>query len=365
MPIDPASPFFRRAYGPKIISQERGSQRWPLGLLILALSQRWLILLAVGASVVYLVVSPSCQPVRKVNLAATWGWPLALAFDDAGRVRAATSLDHRVQAWLLEPDGDQPEPVGPAQHGFVATFLPEAATVAVGGDSVVMLWDLEAQRPRRVLPTGDGRTNALAVSREGKVVAAAGQRAVLLWNERSGWTRKSLGTGPHAITALALALRGRRLATGGKDGIVRVWDLATGEQQLRIEASRWHVNSLCFSEDGNLLASASNSERVARIHDATTGRVLATLQGHLAPVLSLEFAPERSIVATASADGTARLWDARSGRQRACLNLGENEVQVSSVAFSRDGRRLAIAGAGNLFRLWDVSEVLTNNEPRP
>src|SRR5262249_21359517 len=159
------------------------------------------------------------------------------------------------------------------------------------------------------------------------------------------------------VTALALTPGGQRLATGGKDGTIRVWDVTTGEQQLRIEASRWDVTSLTFSDDGNLLVSASNTERLAKVHDATTGRVLATLRGHMAQVLSLTFVPDTLLVATAAADGTVRLWDARSGQERACRNLGENALVVSAVACSPDGRMLAATDAGQRLLVWDLSDV--------
>ena len=87
---------------------------------------------------------------------------------------------------------------------------------------------------------------------------------------------------------------------------------------LRSRDIRVPVNSAVFSPDGSRIVTAS-SDSTARLWDAKTGIVLATLSGHTGPVWSAVFGPDGSRVVTASDDNTARLWDATTGAALATL----------------------------------------------
>src|SRR6266702_2289606 len=73
------------------------------------------------------------------------------------------------------------------------------------------------------------------------------------------------------------------------------------------------VNSVAFSPDGRLLATASE-DTTARLWNAATGETVHTLAAHSEPVFAAAFSPSRAIVVTVSADDTPRLWDVASGR---------------------------------------------------
>jgi WD40 repeat protein len=69
-------------------------------------------------------------------------------------------------------------------------------------------------------------------------------------------------------------------------------------------------------------------------------------------VLSVSFSPDGKTLASASADRTAKLWDAASGKVTATLR--GHASRVSAAVFSPDGRTLATAGDDTIIRLWDV-----------
>src|SRR5262249_24706122 len=81
------------------------------------------------------------------------------------------------------------------------------------------------------------------------------------------------------------------------------------------------------------------------------------LHGHSAGVYDVIFSPDGKRLATASLDGTAKVWDAASGKEVLTLHqaaqAGDSASDVRSVAFSPDGRRLATSGRDGAVVVWD------------
>ena len=81
----------------------------------------------------------------------------------------------------------------------------------------------------------------------------------------------------------------------------------------------------------------------------------------------IAFSPDSQRVVTASLDGTARLWNARTGQPLARAMMHDDHV--NDVRFSPDGRRLATASRDKTVRLWDaatgqpLTESLRHNAP--
>jgi WD40 repeat protein/tRNA A-37 threonylcarbamoyl transferase component Bud32 len=112
------------------------------------------------------------------------------------------------------------------------------------------------------------------------------------------------------------------------------------------------VRSVAFSADGRRLASASGDGTV-KLWDAATGQVTRTFMGHTDDVHSVAFSADGRRLASASADQTVKVWDAETGQEIRTLT-GHTEG-VRSVAFSPDDRRLASAGWHGTVKLWDAA----------
>jgi WD40 repeat protein len=180
---------------------------------------------------------------------------------------------------------------------------------------------------------------------------------------------RTLG-GHEGPVCVAFSPDGRLLATAGKDGTARLWNPATGEHRRTLtghESSEFDVgefpglsdhwtdgggvNWLAFSPDGRLLATASG-DRTARLWDPATGEHRRTLTGHTRDLWDVAFSPDGRLLATGGEDGTARLWDPATGEHRRTLTLTGHTVSETRVAFSPDGRLLATA-SGWTVQLWD------------
>ena len=134
-------------------------------------------------------------------------------------------------------------------------------------------------------------------------------------------------------------------------------------QAVRVErVFRGHadqVQGVAFSPDGATVATAS-TDGTAKVWDVATGEELLTFSGHTDAVWSVAFSPDGVLLATASADGTARIWDLASGDE--LLTLSGHEGPVWRVAFSPDGKRLVTTSGDRTAKIWDArsgEELLT------
>jgi WD40 repeat protein len=116
------------------------------------------------------------------------------------------------------------------------------------------------------------------------------------------------------------------------------------------------IHSVAFSNDGKFLATASVDGTV-KIWDFATGKESQVLKGATpsSPVNCVAFNKDGTIVATASADKMIRLWNPKDGKSTKELK-GHTEG-VSSISFSPDGTILASGGADKTVRIWDVKDA--------
>jgi len=88
----------------------------------------------------------------------------------------------------------------------------------------------------------------------------------------------------------------------------------------------------------------------------------ATILGHLGPITSLGISPDGKLLASASTDGTARIWDLQTQRQLDTLKVSDPSMLVPSVSFSPDGKWIATGSyqrsgkeVQGLVTVWDAA----------
>ncbi|MBI3915120.1 MAG: TIR domain-containing protein [Chloroflexi bacterium] len=111
------------------------------------------------------------------------------------------------------------------------------------------------------------------------------------------------------------------------------------------------VNIASFSTDEKLVISGSR-DGTARIWEASTGKSVVELIGHTASVNSAEFNPDGMLVVTGSDDGTIRLWEAITGKNVAILR--GDTLPVRRAVFSPSGRYILSTSDDGTVRIWDT-----------
>jgi WD40 repeat protein len=246
---------------------------------------------------------------------------------------------------------------------FSCTFSPDGQRVLTGSfDRTARVWDKSATNVL-VLTNSDGVAD-VAFSPDGRVVATAClSEGLKLWDARSGdLLPKQFDLG-QSVTALAFSPDGERLAYASgpfvfdndADATVHVINLSN-RQRWGFVAHRSMIVRVRFSPDGRCLATAS-CDGSARVWDAVTGtRVLqleAVFNGD--PVRGVAFSPDGKWLAACGAGwlGGAKIFEVQTGRL--VRSLDGHSIGVTGVAFSSDGTRLSTASYDRTARVWSAA----------
>ena len=156
---------------------------------------------------------------------------------------------------------------------------------------------------------------AVAFSPDGDTVASAGAGGVVrLWSVTTRVERAALTwrhDGPAFITAVAFTPDGKSVVAGCDDGGVRFWDAGTHALRAELRTGMKPVARFAFSPDGKALAAAPFRRGAAagRVWSADWFEPAADLKGHADYISWLSYSPRSDRLATASADGTVKVWD--------------------------------------------------------
>jgi WD40 repeat protein len=193
-----------------------------------------------------------------------------------------------------------------------------------------------------------GNVTAAAFSPDGALLVTSGHRNVYAWNA-SDWSLRHTLTGHSAVITSVAFARDGRLVTTSEDSSARLWDPVAGSLLFILAGQHEQkILAAAFGPDGTSVATAS-ADGTARIASDPLGQVPLVLAGHTRAVIGVAFSPDGQLVLTASADGTARLWSARPPALRQVGALGGS---IAAAAFSPDGKLVVAASTDGTARLW-------------
>lgn len=157
------------------------------------------------------------------------------------------------------------------------------------------------------------------------------------------------------IVAVAFAPDGKQVVLGSQDGIeIRSWPELKAAGRVKTELS--HVHDLAFSPDGKTLLAAGGSPAKSGAVEVLSwpeGKLVRRVAGHTDLVYRVAWAPDGSRWATASADGSCRVYAADTGKLVAQFD-GHSRA-VLALAFLPDGKTVASAGADQTLQLWNAA----------
>lgn len=170
----------------------------------------------------------------------------------------------------------------------------------------------------------------------------------------------------HESYVTGVALVGTTLVSGGYDGKLTWFDAEKGEKLRTHDAHAKWIRKVVASPDGALVASVAD-DMVCKLWDAKAGKLARELRGHkektpndfTSMLYAVAFSSDGKLLATGDKVGHVVVWDVQSGKQIAACEAPVmytwDKVQrnhsiggVRSLAFSPDGKLLAVGGMGKV-----------------
>jgi WD40 repeat protein len=228
-----------------------------------------------------------------------------------------------------------------------ACFSPDGKHVVIGFEiGGAAVWDAQAGGAEQiVLEESTESVGVVAFSPNGKQILTAGSgRNVHLWDAETGKQLRRLQGHRGRILSADFRRDGRQVLTTSEDRTARVWDTAPGEERAVLTGHSGPVLTGRFSPDGRRVVTAGDSTAALWNVDRPPELSLV-LRGHLGKLTALEFHPTHPHLLTAGPDGTARIWDFRTGKLVQLIGKAKELGAVRGAEYSHDGRRVLTASA--------------------
>ena len=252
-----------------------------------------------------------------------------------------------------------PGEVGDGYGGvYSASFSPDGKTIVTTGlDKTVRIWDAESGKELQKWEIKKWEIKSLSYRLFGKTLDDL--ISTIFFHD-------IIPPSTSGVLSAKYSPDGTKIAVVQQDATIRIHDADTGKELQKIVRQAHWARGIDFSADGKKVVTPSDNGN-AQIFDVESGRCLYELIWHSKGRLSASllnyavFSPDGKKIATSSAEETVRIWHADSKKELLVLDSGKEWhqkeegkiVEVYSVAFSPDGKKLAAAGQYGIAIIWD------------
>ena len=251
-----------------------------------------------------------------------------------------------------------PEITTPKMSVVSAAVSPDLTLLATGGlDKAITLWNVETEKPIRVMTGHTGEVYDLAFSPDGKHLVSGGARAWEYHEDEDGSTVR-----PDATYMFMIEDGKSYYFYFGEDGhmdtTAKIWEVATGKCITTLENHGW-MNRIAFSGDGNRLV--TSSAKYINLWCTQTWEKLATFD--TVKIESLALSPDGTLLAIGGTwpEQRIQIWNVIT--HALVVEFLGHKSDVESVAFSPDGTILASGSYDGTTLLWDMRPYLQNETP--
>jgi WD40 repeat protein/beta-lactamase regulating signal transducer with metallopeptidase domain len=287
------------------------------------------------------------------------------AFSPDGRTVALANGDNTIRLHDTATGKELSKLNGPGTGTFAMTFAPGGKVLAVRGNGPVAihLYDLAngkeyrqlASRPKNERPQGNvffiggvasgpnGTGPGVAFSPDGKLVAApvggdgGRSRSIVFFDSSSGKELRKIES-ERPIASFAFAPDSRTLATENADGTVSLWEVASAKERVR------YGKPVAANPPGN-------GARMTRVAIEVDG-IISNANEPGGPV-GVAFSPDGRALAVLGPNRAIRVLDVANGKQ--IVELKGHEGRPQTVAFAANGKALASGGNDTTVLLWDAA----------
>ncbi|KAK6537448.1 hypothetical protein TWF694_011634 [Orbilia ellipsospora] len=270
-----------------------------------------------------------------------------------GKELASGTPDKAVRWWNvgtgeeLDIKGGHTESICAVARSYDGTKLATA-----GLDMIIMIWDWN---DRKVILTLKGLTDepsTVAFSPDGAHLASCAHLSIFLWETIGGTFLRKIGL-DSPINDVTFSPDGETMAAAMYNGSILLLDKATllSDDDPAYQSPQISVTSLEFSPNRALLA-AVKSDHTVRLINPVDSKEVGTLTGHNSAINSAVFLPCSKYLVTASDDCTIKLWSVEAFPPTLLHTLKAHESWVRCAVFSPDGKVVASAADDHKICIW-------------
>jgi WD40 repeat protein len=284
----------------------------------------------------------------------------SLAFSPDGKTLATASSDGTVRLW--DTSSGTADRILVAHIGAVQSvaFSPNGRQMATSGaDNTVAIWDPISGNRLNTLDMGNQRAFSVCFSPDGRELATGGgNTSIQIWDLAAKRSRLTLNGHTGTVMSVAFSPDGTRLASGAWDDSAKIWDTATGQvDDVWLESAPHNFRLCAFSPDGSIIATVATDDRIATVAtdvalwDAMTGRLKARLSATDHDTTAITFSADGKYLLAAGDDNILRTYSAVTGKE-----LRDDQVSFPdsrALATSMDGKWLAAGIDGIGVEIWN------------